>query len=56
MRLLFFARDRLLGTFFGATAAAGTGFRIDFIMKERLADACRAFFIPDMGFVFIPEI
>ena len=37
----FLAGDRLLGTFYGTQAAAGTRFLIDVIMEKVFADAGR---------------
>jgi hypothetical protein len=56
VRLLFISRHSLLGAFLETDVAAGAGFRVDFILEQRLADAGRAFLVPDMGFVFVPEV
>jgi hypothetical protein len=56
MRLLLVSGNRLLRTFLETYMAAGTSLRIDFIMEERLANARWAFFVSDVGLVFMSEI
>jgi hypothetical protein len=54
--LLLFAADSLLRAFARTDATAGTGFSINRIVKQGLADTGRAFFIYYMGLIFIPKI
>jgi hypothetical protein len=52
MRGLFFAGDRLDQAFTCANSAAVTFFGIDCIMKQPLANACRAFPVQDVTLIF----
>jgi hypothetical protein len=56
VRLLFFTADRLLRALSRTHAASGAGLGIDLVMKQLLADAGRAFFVANMGFILIPEV
>jgi hypothetical protein len=49
MRLFLFPGNGFLGAFLETEGAAGAGFRIDFIVKERFADAGRDIFCPLCG-------
>jgi hypothetical protein len=56
MRLFLFTADSFLRTFTSTDATPGTGFSVNFIMKQGFADTGRAFFIFYVGFIFIPEV
>jgi hypothetical protein len=54
--LFLLAGNGILGALAGADPAARTGIRVNFIVIQCLAYTRRAFFIPDVGLVFVTEI
>jgi asparagine N-glycosylation enzyme membrane subunit Stt3 len=56
MGLFLFPDNGFLGALLETEGAAGAGFGIDFIVKQRFADAGRHILLLDVGVVFIPEV
>ena len=56
MGFFFLAGDRFLWAFAGAEGTSGAGIFADFVMEQGLTDTRRALLIPNMGFIFLPEI
>jgi hypothetical protein len=56
MGFFLFTADGFLGAFTRTDVTPGTGFGINFIVKQGLAYAGGTFFFPDMGFVLPAKI